>query len=124
MQEDTPPRQPVVMDNEDDVYEDASDVGEVFIRRAVAQPLRGRMNDLPLPGPPMVSTSLPPIKPEMYDGTTDCSEYQIYFDQMSELFRWDLESCAMMLGICLKGEVCGMFTSLWEAQRRSYQSLT
>ena len=31
-QEDSPPHQPVVMDHEDDVYEDASDVGEVFIR--------------------------------------------------------------------------------------------
>ena len=85
-QKDTPPRQPVVMEDEDDVYEDASDAGEVFIRRAVAQLPRGRMHDLPQPGPPVVSTSLPPIKPEMYDGTTDWSEFQIYFDQLAELF--------------------------------------
>ena len=49
-QVDTPPRQPAVADDEEDMYEDASDAGEVFIRQAVAQPPRGRMPDLPLPG--------------------------------------------------------------------------
>ena len=82
------------------------------------------MHDLPPPGPPMVSTSPPPIKPEMYDGTTDWSEYQIYFDQMSELFGWDEERHAMMLSICLKGEARVVFASLGEAQRRSYKALT
>ena len=76
-QEDTPPHQPAAADDEEDKYEASSDAGEVFIRWAVAQPPRGRMPDLPLLGLPMVSTS-PPIKPEMYDGTTDWSEYQIY----------------------------------------------
>ena len=84
--EDTPPCHPVGMEDEDDVYEDASDAGEVFVRRAVVHPPAGRMNGLPLPGPPMVGNPPPPIKPEMYDGTTDWSEYQVYFDQMSELF--------------------------------------
>ena len=72
----------------------------------------------------MVSTSPHPIKPEMCDGTTDWSEYQIYFDQTSELFGWNEERYAMMLGICLKGEACVVFVSLGEAQRRSYQVLT
>ena len=48
-QADTPPHQPAVPDDEEDVYEDASDAGEVFIRRVVAQPPKGRMPDLPLP---------------------------------------------------------------------------
>ena len=91
LQEDTPPHQPVVMDEEDDMYEDVSDAGEVFIRRAVAQPPRGRIHNLPPPGPSVVSTSPPPIKPEMYDGTTDWSEYQIYFDHLAELFGWNEE---------------------------------
>ena len=111
------------MDYEDNVYEDGSDAGEVFIRRPVAQPPRGRMNDLLPPGPPMVSTSPPPMKPEMYDGTTDGSEFQIYFDQMSVLFGWGEERCAMMLGICLKEEARVVFVSLGEAQK-SYQALT
>ena len=82
------------------------------------------MNGLRLPGPPVVSTPPSPIKPEMYDGTTDWSEYKIYFDQMSELLYWDEEKCAMMLGICLKGEAHVVFANLEAAQRRSYHALT
>ena len=72
----------------------------------------------------MVSTPSPPIKVEMYDDTTDWSEYQVYFDQMSELFGRDEERLAMMLGICLKGEARVVFASLEKAQRRSYHALT
>ena len=36
--EDTPPHQLVVMDDEDHVYEDASDAEEVSVRRGVAHP--------------------------------------------------------------------------------------
>ena len=82
------------------------------------------MPDLPLLGLPMVSTSPQPIKPEMYDGTTDWLEYQIYFDQLAELFGWDEERRAMMLVICLKGEARVVFASLGEAQTRSYRALT
>ena len=32
VREDAPPRQPVVMDNENGMYENASDAGEVFVR--------------------------------------------------------------------------------------------
>ena len=72
--EDAPSPNQGEIEDEDDVYEDASDAGEVFMRRAVAHPSVGWMNCLPPPGPPMVSTPPPSIKPEMYEGTTDWSE--------------------------------------------------
>ena len=70
----------------------------------------------------MVSTPSP-IKPEMYDGTKDWVGYQVYFDQLAQ-WGWDEERYAMMLDICLKGDIYAVFASLDEAQRRSYHSLT
>ena len=102
---------------EEEVFEDASDAGEVFIRRDIPHPPRQ-------PVFPTVVSNPPHIKPEMYDGTTDWSEYCIYFDQLAELYNWDDERKAMVLGISLKGEARVVLASLDAAQRRSYMALT
>ena len=116
-----------VVEEEEEVFEDASDAGEVFIRRKEAP---REMNELPPPAwyaqppaPQMVST-VPHIKPEDFDGTKDWSEYQIYFDQLAELYGWDDERKAVILGICLKGEARVVLAGLEPAKRRSYFSLT
>ena len=57
----------------------------------------------PPPARPVVSTS-PQMRPEDYDGTTDWSEYLIYFEQLAELYGWDEEKKAAILGVCLRGE--------------------
>ena len=110
---------------EEEVFEDASDAGEVFIRR-VEPPYRPPGRN-PLPPhllPPQQTVSTPHIKPEDYDGTSDWSEYLIYFDQLAELYHWDGEMKAMILGVCLKGEARVVLASLSQAQRKSYTSLT
>ena len=109
-----------VPDEEEDEFEDASDAGEVFLRRDVhPHPVRN------VPAPPMPTVSaLPHVKPEDYDGTSDWLEYKVYFDQLAELYAWDEERKAMILGICLKGEARIVFASLHPAQRRSYVALT
>ena len=115
---------PVRDEEEDEVFEDASEDGEVFLRRDVhprAPP--PAWNLPPRPALPMVSTT-PHMKPEDYDGTSDWAEYKIYFDQMAELYNWDEERRAMILGICLKGEARVVLASLNPAQRRSYVALT
>ena len=104
----------------EEVFEDASDAGEVLIRRDLLRsPPRPAV---PREEPKTVST--PTMKPECYDGTTDWSEYCIYFDQLSELYDWDEEKKAMILGISLKGEARVVLASLNAAQRRSYTALT
>ena len=108
---------------EDEVFEDASDAGEVlFRRRDVPRPPPPVWN-FPRPTPPPVSTT-PHIRPEDYDGTRDWEEYKIYYDQYSELYGWDEERKAMVLGVCLKGEARVVLASLTPAQRRSYTALT
>ena len=48
--------------------------------------------------PPHPHMSAPPhIKPEDYDSTFDRTEYQIYFDHLSELYGWEDERKAMVL---------------------------
>ena len=64
------------------------------------------------------------MKPEDYDGITNWLEYKVYFDQLAELNSWDEEREAMVLGICLKGEVRLVLVSLNHTQRRSYLALT
>ena len=109
---------------DDEVFEDASDAGEVlFRRRDVLPPPPPPMWNYRRPIPPPVSTT-PHIKPEDYDGTRDWEEYKIYYDQYSELYGWDEEKKAMVLGICLKGEARVVLASLSPAQRRSYLALT
>ena len=109
---------------DDEVFEDASDAGEVLLRRRDVLP--------PPPPPkwnyrrpiPLPVSNTPHIKPEDYDGTRDWEEYKIYYDQYSELYGWDEERKAMVLGICLKGEARVVLASLSPAQRRSYLALT
>ena len=76
------------------------------------------------PRPLFSNISTPHMKPEDYDGTTDCLEYKVYFDQLAELYGCDEERKAMVLGICLKGEARVVLASLNQAQRRSYLALT
>jgi hypothetical protein len=101
---------------EEDVFEDASDAGEVFVRRRPAcHP--------PSPPRPMVHETVsrvPHIKPEDYDGTTEWSEYYMYFEQMSELYGWDDGTKAMILGVCLKGEARLVLASMDVFKRHSY----
>ena len=101
----------------DEMFEDASDDGEVLIRRDVP-----RMNVFP-PAPRHAVSTSPQFKPEDFDGTTDWSEYQIYFEQLAELNGWEDEKRAMILGVCLRGEARVVLASLNAAQRRSYRSL-
>lgn len=110
-------------DEEEEVFEDASEDGEVFIRRQEEPrpPVRQLYHSPPTR--PLVSTQ-PHMKPEDYDGTSDWSEYKIYFDQLAELYNWEEERKAMILGICLKGEARVVLASLNQAQRRSYLALT
>ena len=121
-----PPPPPVEERGEEEVeevFEDASDTGEVFVRR----------HGLPHPPPhpefyqppprPMVST-FPQLRPEDYDGTTDWSEYQIYYEQLSELNNWDEERKAAVLSVCLKGEARMVLAGLEPARRKSYHALT
>ena len=107
--------------DEEEVFEDASDSGEVFIhRRDVPRPPVSRM---PYQQPARPVVSAPHIKPEDYDGTTDWSEYKIYFDQLSELYGWEDEMKAMILGVCLKGEARVVLAGLDAAMRHSYLAL-
>ena len=64
------------------------------------------------------------MNPEDYDGTTDWLEYKLYFNQLAELYSWDEERKAMVLGIYLKGEASMVLAILNLAQRRSYLALT
>ena len=70
------------------------------------------------------NVSTPHMKSDNYDGTTDWLEYKVYFDQLAELYGWDKQRKAMVLGICLKGEARVVLASLNQAQRRSYLALT
>ena len=88
---------------EEEVFEDASVAGKVFMRRAAPRPPVQRADYFPPPVHPMVSTS-PSIKPERFDDTSDWSEYKTFLDQLAELYRWDEERKALMLGICLRRE--------------------
>ena len=107
---------PPLEGEEDEVYEDASDAGEVLLRR---QP---PLNTQPPPAPPRVST-LPAMRPDNYDGTSDWSEYLIYFEQLSELNEWDDERKAAMLSLVLRGEARVVLASMDPAKRRSYFAL-
>ena len=102
--------------DEEEVFEDASDVGEVQFRKR-------EVERCPQPTRPLVSTH-PHLKPEEYDGTTDWSEYLIYFEQLSELYGWEDEVKAAMLGVSLKGEARVVLAGLDSAKRRSYFALT
>ena len=108
---------------EEEIYEDASDAGEVFIRRGLL-PQPPPMIENPAPHPLFSNVSIPHMKPEDYDDTIDWLEYKVYFDQLAELYGWDEERKAMVLGICLKGEARVVLASLNQAQRRSYLALT
>ena len=110
------------VEEEEEVYEDASDAGEVLFRRPDAPRPPVRPLFPPSPARPVVST--PQIKPEDFDGTTDWSEYLIYFEQLSELYGWDEERKAAILGVCLKGEARVVLAALDPARRRSYLALT
>ena len=106
-----------VAEQDEDVYEDASDAGEVLFRR---RPLPDMQ---PPPAPPRVSP-LPAMKPEQYDGTSDWSEYLIYYEQLAELSNWNDEQKAVMLSLALRGEARVVLASLEPAKRRSYRALT
>ena len=88
---------------EEEIYEDASDAGEVFIHLDLCSQLPPMIEN-PAPRPLFSNISTPHMKPEDYDCTTDWLEYKVYFDQLVELYGWDEERKAMVLGICLKGE--------------------
>lgn len=109
-------------EQEEEVFEDASEDGEVFIRRREAPRLQ--RNLMPQHQPARQTVSTPNIRPEGYDGTTDWSEYLIYFGQLAELYGWEEERKAMILGVCLKGEARVVLASLDAAQRHSYLALT
>ena len=121
-----PPREERREVEEEEVFEDASDAGEVFVRRREnPRPHHYHPVDYNPPPPPVHNlVSTPSLKPEDYDGTTDWAEYQIYFDQLAELYGWDDEKRAMILGICLRGEARVVLAGLDAAQRRSYFALT
>ena len=108
---------------EEEIYEDAWDAGEVFIRRDF-HPQPPPMIENPAPHPLFLRVSIPHMKPEDYDGTTEWLEYKVYFNQLAELYGWDEERKAMVLGICLKGEARVVLASLNQAQRRSYLAVT
>ena len=108
---------------EEDIFEDASDAGEVFVRRT--DPPRPPAPKMGLPQPVQHAVSTPPhIKPEDYDGTTDWSEYHMYFEQLAELYGWDDERKAMILGISLKGEARRVLAGMEIARRHSYMAVT
>ena len=68
------------IEDDNDVYKDASEAGEVFMRQPAINPPVQRMNGL-TPVLQMVSIP-PPTKSEMYDGAADWWEYQVYCDQL------------------------------------------
>lgn len=105
---------------EEDVFEDASEDGEVQFRRDAVGRRPPHRQEQPLNPFGQVSG----IRPEHYDGTTAWPEYQVYFDQLSELNNWDEERKAMVLGVCLKGEARMVLASLSPAQRHSYVAVT
>ena len=110
------------VEEEAEVFEDASDHGEIqFRRREVEYQHQPRHNHHHMHQ--MVSTH-PHIKPEEYDGTSDWSEYLIYFEQLSELYAWEDEVKAAMLSVSLKGEARVVLAGLDAAKRRSYFALT
>ena len=72
-------------EDENEVFEDTLRVGKVFLS----------CGDIPRPPDPAGGSFHPPhphisapshIKPKDYDGTTDWTEYQIYFDQFAALY--------------------------------------
>ena len=105
------------------MFDDASDAEEIFLRcRDVSRPPVPA--SVPFHPPhPHVSAS-PHIKPEDYDETTDWTEYQIYFDQLAELYRCEDERKAMVLGLCLKGKAWLVLTGLNAAQWHSNHAVT
>ena len=111
-------------DDADDVFEDASDNGEVFMRRP------GLPRPQMYPPPPFhhqprpVVSTMPSIRPETYDGTSDWGEYLTYFEQLAELNQWDEERKAAVLSVCLKGEARVVLAGLDPARRRSFHALT
>ena len=104
-------------EEQEEVYEDASDNGEILFKR------REPVWQDPHPPRQWVSTA-PRFKPEDYDGTTSWTEYQMYFDQLAELSEWDDEKKAMILGLCLKGEARMVLAGLDVARRHSYLAVT
>jgi len=105
---------------EDDQFEDASEDGEILLRRP--EPRRN-IHPAARPTHRMVSTP-PQMRPELYDGTSDWAEYLIYFEMLAELYGWDEERMAGMLCVCLKGEGRVVLAGLEPAQRRSFVALT
>ena len=73
---------------------------------------------------PQQVSARPRFKPDTYDGTSDWTEYLIYFDQVAELNGWDDEIRAMTLGVCLRGEARMVLAGLDPAQRHSYIAIT
>ena len=103
-------------EDRNEVLEDALDTEEVFLQyKGIPQP------PVPASGPfhpphPQISDS-PHIKPEDNDWT----EYQIYFDQLAELYGSEDEKKAMVLSVCLKEEEAQMvFAGINAAQLYSY----
>ena len=118
----SPPAGAVQRQEEEDVFEDASEDGEVQIRREAVHP-RPLHPDPVYPPRAQVGNRLK-LKPDTYDGTSDWTEYVIYFDQVAELNGWDEETKAMTLGVCLRGEARMVLAGLNPAQRRSYGAVT
>ena len=111
-------------EEEEEQFEDASEDGEVFVRAPVRTVHAADTGTQRHPQMAVHHQVSPHIRPESYDGTTDWSEYLIYFEQLAELYGWDDERKAMILGLCLKDEARVVLASLSLAERHSYFAVT
>ena len=115
---------PEAPEEDEDRFEDASEDGEVFTRHPV-RVIQPAHHEAPRHQEVDFHRQVSPnIRPEKYDGTSDWSEYLIYFEQLSELYGWDDERKAMILGLCLKDEARVVLASLSLAERHSYLAVS
>jgi hypothetical protein len=67
--------------------------------------------------------SLPVIKPETYDGTSDWDSYFSHFTNCADLGRWTDEQKALTLASCLSGPARIFYLGLRDQERKIYRVL-
>ena len=73
---------------------------------------------------PVRLTGMPvQFRPETYDGTGDWPEYLVYFEQLGQVYNWDMTTMATVLGLSLKGSARSVLASLQPSERMDYLAL-
>ena len=105
---------------DEDVFEDASEDGEVdFKRPGAPPPPMFDFRDAPRPYVPQVGGHFQ-FKPREFDGV-GWPEYRAYFDQLGDLNRWDDHTKALVLGLSLKGDAARVLLGIPKPRRGIYR---